>query len=185
MLDVATLRRDLNAISADVPASAVWRNMQSGSATSIVPLFDVSYNPGDETQDPVLGGIIPGQGGPTLVVDKAKFPGGVFPEENDLMEVTYGGQTFTLRVSSVQRGYVGLTIVLATPFRAPRASCRSHSRKIPSLRLRPKLLLTNNHGRSCSHSPRSLRAGLPARRGDRNDRVRLRLLGLGHARGRL
>lgn len=115
MLDAATLRRDLNAISGDVPASAVWTSYQTGSAADPVTLLGVSYNPGDETQDPVIGGIIPGQGTPTLMVDKCKFPGGIFPEENDLFTITYGGETFTLRAASIQRGYVALTIGLTTP----------------------------------------------------------------------
>ena len=105
MIPAALLSADLKGISQDFPATFVWKGRT----------FDhCLYSPGDQSQPPMVGGILDMQGEPTLVIDRYRFAPGPLPQEPEDCEVEYYGQRHQLRIASVNVGAVALTIGLTT-----------------------------------------------------------------------
>jgi len=102
----ALLSRDLRAITGELsPCVFVWGVMSFDGA---------SYDPGAQSQDPVTGGIVAGMGNPVVMLNRDRFPAGVYPREDDECSVIYGGETIALRVATINVGVANLTVILKT-----------------------------------------------------------------------
>ncbi len=103
----ALLSRDLRPITGELsPCVFTWEGITFDGA---------SYDPGNQSQDPVTGGIVAGMGNPVVMLNRDRFPGGVLPREDDVCQIIYGGQVLDLLVADINVGVANLAVILKTP----------------------------------------------------------------------